>query len=96
MPGYVNEALTRFQHEMRKLNDQPHKHAVPVFGATIQYTKPEDTSPLLNEEDKKYVQKVTGTFLYYARAVDPTMLVALSAIASSQSSPTATRLGKVK
>ena len=64
MPGYVNEALTQFQHEMRKLKDQPHKHAVPVFGATIQYAKLADTSPLLNEEDKKYVQQVTGTFLY--------------------------------
>ena len=81
---------------MRKLNDQPHKHAVPFFGATIKYTKPEDTSPLINEEEKKYVQQVTGTFLYYARSMDPTMLVALSAITSSQSAPTATTLGKVK
>ena len=45
---------------------------------------------------KKYVQHVTGTFLYYARAVDSTMLVALSAIASSQSGPKAATMGKVK
>ena len=31
---------------------------------------------------------MTGTFLYYARAVDPTMLVALNAIAANQSAPT--------
>ena len=31
---------------------------------------------------------MTGTFLYYARAVDPTMLVALSAIAADQADPT--------
>ena len=31
---------------------------------------------------------MTGTFLYYARAVDPTMLLALSAIAANQSAQT--------
>ena len=64
MPGYVHEALTQIQHELRKLNNQPHKHAVPVFGATIQYAKPADSSPLLDEKNKKYVQQVTGNFIY--------------------------------
>ena len=37
---------------------------------------------------------MTGTFLYYARAVDPTMLVALSAIAADQATPTERTLEK--
>ena len=69
---------------------------LPVFGATIQYAKPADTSELLDDKNKKYAQQVIGTFLYYARAVDPTMLVDLSAIASSQSAPTAATMDKVK
>ena len=36
-----------------------------------------------------------GTFLYYARAVDPTMLVALSAIGSEQAYPTKSTMEKV-
>ena len=96
MPGYVQEALTRFHHSMRKQNDHPHKHAIPVFGTTIQYAKPADTSGLLHDKNKKYVQQVTETFLYYARAVDPTMLVTLSAIASSQAAPTTATMDKVK
>ena len=35
-------------------------------------------------------------FLYYARAVDSTMLVALSSIASEQAKPTATTMKKIK
>ena len=45
-------------------------------------------SPKLGPTDKLFIQQVTGTCLYYARAVDATMLVALSAIASEQASPT--------
>ena len=88
MPGYCSEALQRFRHQCTKKQDQPHQHSVPKYGANIQYAKKPDDSPLLNEQDKLFIQQVTGTFLYYARAVDSTMLVALSAIAAQQSSPT--------
>jgi hypothetical protein len=43
---------------------------------------------LLDKQGKPYVQSVTGTLLYYARAVDPTLLVPLSAVATQQSAPT--------
>ena len=41
------------------------------------------------------IQQVLGTFLYYARAVDPIMLVALSAISSEQASPIKSTMEKV-
>ena len=44
----------------------------------------EDDSPTLTEKEIKRVQDIVGTLLYYGRTVDPTLLVALSAIASSQ------------
>ncbi len=47
-----------------------------------------DTSKVLSKEDKKYIQQVIGTLLYYGRAVDATILVALSSLASAQASPT--------
>jgi hypothetical protein len=89
MPGYCIEALQRFRHECSsRPMDQPHKHVVPTYGAKVQYAKGKDMSPKLGPTDKLFIQQVTGTFLYYARAVDATMLVALSAIASEQASPT--------
>ena len=87
IPGYCKEALVRFGHVMRKKRHQPHTHTRPVYDVTIQYKKEQDTTPLLDKEGKTFVQQVTGTFLYYARAVDPTNLVALNVIATKQSAP---------
>ena len=50
---------------------------------------------MLGKENKKYIHQVLRTFLYYARAVDRTILVALSAIASEQASPTKSTMEKV-
>ena len=88
MPEYVKDTLVRFAHKFRRLTQQPHRHTLPVYGHTVQHAKEEETTPRLDKEGTKFVQQDTGTFLYYARAVDPTMLVALSAIAASQSAPT--------
>ena len=41
------------------------------------------TSPLLDKEDKQYIQRANGKFLYYARGVDPSMLMPLSTLASA-------------
>ena len=62
----------------------------------MQYAKGADDSPLLVKADKKFVQQVTGVFLFYARAVDSTMLTALSAIASEQATPTENTMKKCK
>ena len=96
MPGYVAEALHRFQHpHPTRPQHQPHKHVVPTYGQKTQY-ETVDESAKLDKAGKTYIQQVTGTFLYYARAVDPTMLVALSAIASAQSNPTVETMEKCK
>jgi hypothetical protein len=81
MPGYVEKALTRFGHQVpNQPHHQPHKQTIPTYGAMIQYAKDKDTSRKLSKEDKKYIQQVLGTFLYYGRAVDSTMLTELSSI----------------
>ena len=85
MPDYCKEAPVSFQHKLRKLNHQPHRHVVPKYGAKVHYASKEDTSPKIDDDKKKSIRQMTGTFLYYARAIDPTMLVALSAIAADQS-----------
>ena len=93
----MEKALARFKHKKpRKIQDQSHKHAIPVYGATVQYAKEEDMSQPLDKNGKKYAQQVIGTFLYYGRAVDGTMLPALSAIASSQAAPTQATMKKIE
>ena len=84
VPGYCSKVVQRFRHKGVKLQDQPHQHSIPTYGVVIQYAKLTDKSPILNEEDKIFIQQITGTFLYYSRALDSTMLVALSSIASQQ------------
>ena len=97
MPGYVRKALTRFKHPTpSKPQNQPYPHIPIKYGAKVQYAEPEDSSPLLNKADQKFIQEVTGTFLYYARAIDSTMLTALSALASEQAKPTQRTMAKCK
>ena len=96
MPEYIMEALQRFQHKPpTRPQHQPHKHVVPAYGQKVQYSVVDDSAPL-DKKGKTFIQQVTGTFLYYARAVDPTMLVALSAIASAQANPTVETMKKCK
>ena len=89
MPEYVERSLARFGHSIPdKPQHQPHLHTIPTYGATVQYAKPKDTSRKLSPQEKKFIQEVIGVFLYYGRAVNSTMLTALSAIASAQAEPT--------
>jgi hypothetical protein len=89
MLDYVPEALMHFQHQApSKPQHQPHPHVKPNYGAQAQYTKDMDTSALLPKEDKKFIQKVIGTFPYYAQCINSTMLVALGSIATQHANPT--------
>ena len=67
-----------------------------MYEAKIQYAKKEDDTNRLDKNGKQYIQQVVGTFLFYGRTVDGTMLTALSAIASDQAAPTETTMKKTK
>jgi len=96
MPGYVEKALTKFQHKPQLPQYSPHAYTRPQYGKTVQYAKGPDTSPATTTKETKHVQSVTGTFLYYSRALDPTMIVALNDIASVQANPTQNTIDKCK
>jgi hypothetical protein len=97
MSGYVEKALKRFNHTRpSKSQNQPYPHTPPKYEANVQYAMPLDTSPKLDTKDKKFIQEVTGTYLFYAQAIDSTMLTALSTIASKQSDPTEATMVKCK
>ena len=94
MPGYVQKALVRFSKQNITGANSPLIYIPPVIGPGPQMT-PEDNPADLEPVDAKtktYVQEVTGVFLFYSRAVDPTMLTAVNKISMQQSQPTAATL----
>ncbi len=97
MLSYVDKALVRFGHKVpAQPQNQPHRHTIPTYGAMIQYAKESKASRLLSKEEKRYIQQVIGTFLYYGCTVNSTMLTALSSIASAKAEPTKETMAKVK
>ena len=94
MPGYIKAALNKFQWTRSKAQHSPHPWNRPVFGQRIQYADTGPDSPPLNATDTTRVQSICGTFLYYGRAIDPTILPALNEISTSQSAPTEETLAR--
>jgi hypothetical protein len=86
---YVHSTLEEFRHQKpNKPEHQPHRHNPPQFGTKVQLTKPADNSKPLDKKDLLQLQQITGKFLYYSRAVTPTMNVTLSTLALQQTKGT--------
>jgi hypothetical protein len=84
MDGYVEQALAEFEHSVPKQHHYGPLRAVePVYEQRVQYAKVNE-SELASATMVKFIQGVKGKFLYYARAIDNTMLHALNDIASSK------------
>ena len=60
----------------------PYTSAPKQYKANAQAPIPTDISPKLSNKEIKEIQHIVGSILYYARAVDITVLMALSSIAS--------------
>jgi hypothetical protein len=96
MVKYVMKQMTKYGH-VAPLKPQhcPYSPNPIKYGKDNQAPSPLDDSPLLDAAGKKRVQQIVGSFLYYARAVDPTILMALSEISSQQSAPTENTMKRV-
>ena len=65
MPQYLQDALHKFQHALPcKPQDAPHSWNTPNYGATIQYAKSPDPTPMLPTQSITLVQKIIGNQLY--------------------------------
>ncbi len=78
---YKHEHPTRPQH-------CPFAPPPKQYGSAAQTATPLDTSDALPADKIKHLQGIIGSILYYARAVDMTVLMALSTIASKQAKGT--------
>ena len=65
----------------------PHKWTVSAYGQTRQFAKTHPSLPILNDELTNIIQQRIGLILYYGRAIDYTMLPALTEIAHIQAKP---------
>jgi hypothetical protein len=88
MPGYVQQALQRFGVTKSKFNtNSPAIYTPPKYGKQEQLNVIDNTAQLPADRIKR-IQEIVGVFLFYARAVDPTMITSINKIGSVQAKPT--------
>ena len=88
MPGYIDKVLLHHEKTPLKPTFTPHSYNTPVYGKATQYAPPPDDTPPLPPDRKTRIQAVVGSLLYYARAIDGSLLPALNEISASQANPT--------
>jgi hypothetical protein len=85
MPGYIKKKLQEYGHIMPpKMQACQNSPEPKQFGLEAQAPLTADTTPKLDAKGIKRVQQVVGSILYYAWAVDMTVLMAPSSIAVEQ------------
>jgi hypothetical protein len=83
MPGYIKDALHKYQHPMPKCPQYtPHNWAVPAYGQIIQYAPLPDSSPPATSQEITRAQAIVGTLLSNDHALYLTLLLALITLVS--------------
>jgi len=89
MPGYIKTQLQKYKHlPPPKPQNCPYRPQPKKYGKAAQDVITEDESKPVDDKRKKQIQKIVGSILWYARAVNLTVLMALSTIAGEQSKAT--------
>jgi hypothetical protein len=78
----------------RVVPTSPQEWAAPVFGASQQFRHFLHFPPL-NSAGLSFLWQEIGTLLFYAHAIDNTLLVALGSLASAQADGTASSLASI-
>jgi hypothetical protein len=86
MEGYVRKLLQRVRPNGIKGAFTPAVYAPPNYANPGAQKATIDASPLASESDKKLLQSVVGTLLYYCRAVDPSICTAVHQLGPSNPS----------
>ena len=95
MPGYIKKKLQEYEHvKPTKVQTCPYSPEPKKYGSEAQAPLPPDASPRLDAKGIRKVQQIVGSILYYARAVDMTILMALSSIAVEQTTATKKTLSR--
>ena len=85
MPNYIKKKLQEYSHVTpTRIHSCPYHPEPKKYGFEAQASLPPDGTPCLDKVGMKQVQQIVGSILYYARAVDMTVLMGLSSIAVEQ------------
>jgi hypothetical protein len=96
VPGYIKSALHKYQHPApARPEHAPHTWNPPIYGAKTQFVNDTTLSPALSEKYVNKLKQLTTTLLYYARAVDPTLIMPINVLASEQSNAAEVTADKV-
>jgi hypothetical protein len=95
MPAYATKKLQEYNHiKSKTIQTCPYTPDPKQFGLEAQCPLPPDSLPKLDKKGIKRVQQIVGSILYYAQAVDMTVLIALSTIAIEQTTATEKTMAK--
>ena len=88
MPGYVRAALHAFQHKKPKQpQDSPYPPTQTFYVKNNQMISEKEPAEELDKNNQKRIQKIAGKLLYYARAIYPTMLMAINYLEAVHTNP---------
>jgi hypothetical protein len=87
MPNYIKNTIERFQTLVEKRTESAMLYIPPRYGNKGPQLAPPILPPI-SPERRKRIQEICGVILYYARAVDPMQLTAVSKIGSQQADAT--------
>lgn len=88
MPEYVPKMLARFYPDtVLRGAASPAVYTPPDYGNRVQHVAV-DNSPALTPAEIHRLQEMIGSLLFYARAIDNTMLTAVNHVSSDQAKPT--------
>ena len=83
MPGYVKQAIERFGAPEGPGAMSPMIYEPPKYGQKIQFAQNEEVG-VQDKQQLKRIQQIVGVFLYYARAIDYSILTAITTISTRQ------------
>jgi hypothetical protein len=95
MPGYIEKLLKRVRPNGIKGAQTPAVYHPPNFKHAGTQAATVDLSPPASLVEKQLLQSVIGTLLYYTRAVDPSICMAVHELATNQSQPTMQDMNKM-
>ena len=96
MPNYApKQLLTYGQQPPKRAQHMPSEPRPINYGTKSDTIIHEEPGNLIGYADKKYIQQILGSFLYYARAIDMTILLAFNVIATQQAKSTKLTMKRV-
>ena len=89
MSGYIERAQLRFRHVPSRLPEHsPHPWQRPNYGAKTQFVTVSNDAPAIDAVDKTRILEVLGMLLFFAQAIECTLLTAIGKLATEESQAT--------